>query len=218
MSFNFVKYMGRHWLWPEDDKALRAVVDWASDVYVAMNHVKTKGVAVQAGGAMGVWPYILAQTFEKVFTFEPHPTNFHCLRANLQDIENVTAFNAALGEHCGYGEIRLPKEEQGNFGAFYVVPGDGGDTVTLALDSCENIDRVDFLCLDVEGCELPALRGAEKLIRAHRPVIMLEEKKLPQLGNDLPYGEKEAAKWLKQEFGYRPVARPHRDLVLVPWV
>jgi hypothetical protein len=43
----------------------------------------------------------------------------------------------------------------------------------LALDDLE-LDRVDFIKIDVEGMELEVLQGAERTIDACRPIMMIE--------------------------------------------
>ncbi|WP_285906106.1 FkbM family methyltransferase [Pseudodesulfovibrio pelocollis] len=49
-----------------------------------------------------------------------------------------------------------------------------GNVDTVSVDGFvarNNIGRVDYLCLDVEGAELPALDGARRTIEAHRPQL-----------------------------------------------
>jgi hypothetical protein len=47
----------------------------------------------------------------------------------------------------------------------------------IALDDYavrHDLARVDFVKLDIEGAELPALRGMIKLLATHRPILLLE--------------------------------------------
>ncbi|MFH1913485.1 MAG: FkbM family methyltransferase [Pseudomonadota bacterium] len=56
-----------------------------------------------------------------------------------------------------------------------VSPAMGADRVdTVSVDEFvarNNVGRVDYLCLDVEGAELPALDGARRTIEVHRPQL-----------------------------------------------
>ena len=59
-----------------------------------------------------------------------------------------------------------------------------GETISVgvALDEwlpTVGVDRVDVVKIDVEGAELRALRGAENLLRRHRPVLIVECNPLP---------------------------------------
>jgi hypothetical protein len=68
---------------------------------------------------------------------------------------------------------------------------------------------VDFLCLDVEGYELAALRGAEQTLHRCHPVVMLESKQLPHMD-----GKPEDAIRFLEGMRYRRVAQAHKDVVM----
>ena len=36
------------------------------------------------------------------------------------------------------------------------------------------MEKVDFIKLDAEGAELPSLRGAQKLLEKHKPILFFE--------------------------------------------
>lgn len=200
-----VQYRGRAWTWPADDTKLVQVIDQVGDLQVILEHVRGHDVCVQAGGACGVWPAALAEHFRQVYTFEPDQTNFACLVVNLEGIENVAAYNLALGERWGHGKMALHESEQNNAGAGYVVAGDDFEICwidNLVLDKC------DLIQLDVEGMELQALKGAERTLRRFWPVVVIEEKALPQ-----GMHEPTAARQYLEDMGYREVARAHRDVI-----
>lgn len=49
------------------------------------------------------------------------------------------------------------------------------EVTTLDLWQCErNLTRIDMIKMDIEGAELPALRGASDLIRRFRPSLIIE--------------------------------------------
>jgi len=219
MELNF---LNRTWKWNPDDTRLLQVNDWIKDLYTALAHVprERRGVAIQAGGAMGVWPDQLSEYFQIVHTFEPHPVNFDCLRANVGYRANVEMYNAALGSYTGVVEIKLPDSEQHNAGAYYTVKHGKGEAIPqFQLDemvrSGQIKGRVDFIQLDVEGHEMDVLLGAIEILTNDAPVLMLEDKPLPQdAETGHTFGEVE--KWLCDEMGYRVAQRVHRDIILVP--
>lgn len=194
-------------VWPAEDRFCKAVVfDTVHDMDFAIEHAPGRRVVVQAGGNCGAWPVYLSNKFETVITFEPDLLNFSCLVQNVPN--NVVCFNHALGD--GNHKVGMVRDMK-NVGAHYIEPG--GEISVVTLDSVlENLEHLDYLCLDIEGYELKALLGARNLISRFLPVIQVEDKGLSQ-----KYGTDKGAieKWLGDNYGYRVIARPHRDVVLI---
>lgn len=194
-------------LWPAADVGAAAVAfDGVTDLEAAYRHCAAFDVAVQAGGNCGVWPAAMGKRFGRVYTFEPDPVNFRCLCANAP-AETIFKFNAALGNrHRCVGLDRKPN----NAGAHQV--NGVGPIPTLRIDDLE-LDACDLIYLDIEGCELGALQGAEETIERCHPVIAVEDK-----GMSERYGVKvgDVEMWLINRFDYRVAVRVKRDVVLVP--
>ena len=72
----------------------------------------------------------------------------------------------------------------------------------LALPAC------DLIMLDIEGDELPALRGAVQTINRYRPVIVAEDKGLGHR-KGVVFGDISA--WLCNELGYRSAGMHGND-------
>ena len=176
----------RHGVWfPDDDQAFHTfhLKERDRDIPFFLSMVKGRDRVIQAGGAMGLYPLALADHFQHVVTFEPDPGNWECLRANLESrdcLKRVTAYNMGLGEACGRGAIYKPNPL--NRGANRMLPGEGGIPI-VSLDQWRFTMPVDAIWLDIEGMELAALKGAEKLIDAFSPLIVTEEN-----GNGARYG------------------------------
>lgn len=220
-----LKWRGRDWAWNQDDSKLYLVNDWLADLQGAIDLIPDdrRTTAIQAGGAMGLWPYEMASVFDRVYTFEPEPANFECLRENVKDRANVFPIRGALGRTSGFCEVKLPPSELGNAGAFYVMPvsegvTDDAHTPVFTIDELyarnELKGTVGLIQLDVEGREMEVLQGATDTIAADRPVIMVEDKPLPQ---DKETGHRYGA--VEQYLigiGYKLHAKVHRDLIFVP--
>lgn len=224
-----IRFKGKAWEWNPEDKKLMKVNDWISDLDIALQYVEDnidELYAIQAGGAMGIWPVEMAKYFGRVYTFEPDKNNFLCLEKNVKDHREdgvIIYANAALGDHNGYCHIELPPSEQCNAGAYYIMPNaEGikkGDVPLFTIDTLvDDIYVTGRQCgliqLDVEGRELEVLKGGKQLIMRDRPVIMAEEKPLPQ---DKRTGHVvgELEKWLI-DLGYVVARRVHRDIIFVP--
>lgn len=210
-----IEFNGRMWYWNSIDEKLLQVNDWIKDIDVALKYCKNKRTAIQAGGAMGVWPVELAKHFKNVFTYEPNKDNFECLILNTSDYKNIHCDNVGLGAKNGRCEVVLPKSELNNAGTYYTMPSSKPNSIIqIKLDDEAGFDDVvDFIQLDVEGREYEVLCGAEEIIKLHKPVIMFEEKHLPQ---DVETGHVvgRTQKYL-ESLGYKVVETVHRDIIMV---
>lgn len=214
-KFKTVQFRSHNWLWPADDEKLLQVNEWVDDLDVALTHTPGRRIAVQAGGATGIWPSELAHHFDVVYTFEPHPVNFTCLAANCSN-PNIIKIQAALDAEVRFIDLTRDTCEDGNAGAHYVAwATETGKTPALPLDIFE-LRGLDFLQLDVEGFEIMALQGAYETIMVNRPVIMVEAKQLPHMESYPGIDKNTAVEFLIQEAGYKVVENLHRDVVLVP--
>ena len=80
-----IEWENRKWSWNPIDENLLRVNDWTYDFNKALPYIENKRVAIQAGGAMGMWPYLLSQQFDKVYTFEASKENYIHLEKNLSE-------------------------------------------------------------------------------------------------------------------------------------
>lgn len=139
---------------------------------IVLEHINKGDHIVDAGAFVGdtAKPFLdrIGQT-GLLHCFEPNPAAFECLRLNLPIQLNVRFVETALSDTSGV--IGLEAGE--NAGGSHLSAGSPVKVRTIALDSFE-LSRLDFLKLDVEGCELRALRGAEKTISKFHPKMLIE--------------------------------------------
>jgi len=189
--------------------------DWVNVFnQIIIDNITHKGVVVQAGGWQGMYPFLLSNMFDTVYTFEPDPVNFHCLVNNCQR-SNIIKFQAALGSECkvdtfevvrggkyatGQGRIKHQGSYDENFDVQEI------QVQTLTIDSLD-LQQCNLIMSDTEGWGLELLRGASNTIRKFLPVIILEKYHLTEVT------EKEVL-FLKG-FGYRCVFDGPNDLVFV---
>lgn len=161
-------------VWPPDFKfrARKIGVAMAAAQMIAWICPQRR-VVVQAGGCAGLWPRALAAHFEAVYTFEPDEQNFDCLTRNTAGTPNIYKHDCALSDRRGTTGLARPKAGAG----LWHLAGDGDiEVVTLDwfLIDCRPDVPVDALALDVEGSEPAVLRGAERTIARHRPLLWFE--------------------------------------------
>jgi FkbM family methyltransferase len=206
-----MKQIGSYY-WPRNDKVTPEIVlRESSRIPEYLRHCKQRRVCVQAGGNCGVYAQILSFSFKEVLTFEPDQENWECLEKNVTAL-NVRKYNAALGEKESKVQTWREDKERFNYGATLVKESAIG-TDTIMLDSLE-LQVLDFLFLDVEGSELPALKGAKKTILELKPVVSVEIK---GLGRHFGYTDENLMRWMR-DCGYNECARLGRDVIFKPTI
>jgi len=161
-------------------------------------YVKKFDCVVQAGGNHGMYPRLLADKFNVVYTFEPDPWNYFALVNNCQK-DNIIKLQAALGEDNKMVSVR--RSDMCNTGMHKVADQEDSVIPMFILDSFQ-LKCLDFLWLDVEGYEDKVLKGAAKSIEQHHPVIFCE------------HGHKDIDKFLAQ-YGYENIGASEMDTIYI---
>jgi FkbM family methyltransferase len=140
--------------------------DWVIDVGANVGHYTVR--LAQLVGSTG-----------RVLAFEPVPATFELLAANVSAAGacNVSLFNVAISSQSAVMGISMPRFDSGltnYYRAGLTSAGGEFDVVTMALDSIMPAKRVALIKIDVEGHELQALRGMQRLLRRDRPRLIVE--------------------------------------------
>lgn len=134
-------------------------------------YIPIGGVVVDGGAHVGshtVFYLNCVGQEGRVISFEPGPDAFRCL---VRNCPNAVTYHLALGIDYRKSWIR---HDQNYGGAFLDNNDDGTNPVfTVRLDEL-HLQRLDFLKLDVEGCEIAALNGAINTILGCRPTMLIE--------------------------------------------
>ena len=185
------------WLWiASDDGAWDGPKhDWENGHFDGIKELVTDwSICVQAGGNQGMYPRLLSEHFQHVYTFEPDPLNFHCLVNNCQS-DNIYKMQAALGETTGLAKVN--RGAMNNTGTHTVSTEGECYVPMLTIDSLK-LPSCGLFQLDLERYELNALKGAMETIARCKPVIQCE------CGNDEILN-------LLRPFGYEVVATSKAD-------
>lgn len=161
-------------------------------------HITDWSIAVDGGAHVGGWTRIMAERFTAVHAFEPAPDTFQVLSENMIGVPNVRLHNLALMEARQSGTIDLNVRMTGR--KFW--PNDAGDIQAVAVDDFE-FSSLGLLKLDLEGCDLFALKGARKTMKRCRPFVIVEMAASLNKGLSERFGVTDAdvADWLSQR-GY----------------
>ena len=158
-------------------------------------------VAIDGGANVGAYTRILLERFATVWAFEPAPDTFEALSRNIEEWgfkDRVHLYPFALSDRIE--KVRL----RGKFGHRSLsrrIIG-AGDIPTMRIDDLE-LERLDFIKLDVEGYEVRALQGARETLLKHRPFVLFEDK--PHKAE--LYGESREAHTFLESLGAKLISR-----------
>lgn len=154
--------------------------------------------AVDVGAHIGYSTLLLAQCVGpagKVIAFEPLAENFKMLQENVQlnGHSTVITENLALMDRSGRIELRSATP-----GAMTWVASANIDSTSavesqtvevIPFDSYaqqRNINKVDFIKMDVEGAEAAVLGGMNDILKRDKPTLLIEIHGYLQLGECHP--------------------------------
>jgi FkbM family methyltransferase len=149
-------------------------------------------VAIDCGANIGVntieWANAM-HDWGQIIAFEAQEKIFYALAGNIaiNNCFNVTARHAAVGASCGFIDIPEPDYNKpasyGSLELHYRANNEyiGQDidyqktkkTPIVSIDSL-NLDRCDFIKIDVEGMESEVLAGASNTLERLKPVMWIE--------------------------------------------
>ena len=153
-------------------------------------------IVVDAGANIGIYSQFLSRCVGPtgiVHSFEPSPENFRRLQSATSKLANVRLCQAAVGERSERSRLYVSNELNVDH-RVYLPEGHSRPTVPIDIIALDDYfkrgQRVDLIKMDIQGYELHALRGANRLL-ADNPNIKL----LLELW---PYGLKQAgANWFE---------------------
>lgn len=158
----------------EADEAIAKEV-W-SGIYERDAQVSLGDVVVDAGAHIGSFSVKVADRVERVYAFEPEPSNYQLLHANALPYPNIKPLNVALWSSSG---SMMLHHNMNHVGAHSLLPLPEGvsdysiEVQTIRLDDVIE-DRVDFIKMDVEGAEIEVLKGAMQILEVCHPAIAME--------------------------------------------
>ena len=139
--------------------------------------------SLDIGANIGNHALVIVDHSKRVIAFEPVGFIFQALEANIRQngATHVETVNAGLSDENREAEIFIPDNANLGSSSLEIRQGQGEKLKIKAIVGDEHLSqrqevKIDFIKIDVEGHEVPALQGLEKTIGTHQPLLLLEYK------------------------------------------
>ncbi len=141
-------------------------------------------VVIEAGAYIGDLTIPLSRVVKKIYAFEPQPQIRGILERNLErnHIKNVEVMPYALGpfnETVSF-DSRSGLDSPGST----EMRSDNQGEIQVEMRTIDSLGlEPSFLKLDMEGCELGAIVGAQETLKKYNPVMFVEQDTVVNEGN-----------------------------------
>lgn len=144
--------------------------------------VKEGDIVVDLGANIGYFSLLAARLVGnrgKVYAFEPEPVNYSLLLKNIElnEYANIVPVPRAVSNVSGRVKLFLDDKDTG---AHTIYPHGRGESIevqSVTLDEFfeDREQRIDVIKMDIEGAELAALSGMERVIKGNENLKMFIE-------------------------------------------
>lgn len=144
--------------------------------------IKVGWICVDVGANVGYYTLLLSSLVGDagaVYAFEPSDGTFAKLQKNVQlnNAKNVHLHKVALSNAIGCASLITEAKNAGGTHLANESSGVTGKTEVSTFDhfvDSEHIEQLDFIKVDIEGCECRFLEGAANTIKRFRPTMLIE--------------------------------------------
>jgi FkbM family methyltransferase len=178
-------------------KCIRSKQIWESHMHnVFAQYVNSNSIVIECGCHVGTHSLLLASLCMTFYGFEPMPETYDVLMKNiaLNNINNAIIYKKGVADKEGVtryswipennpGAAALDNNPMGRPNLPY--PDKDIEVELVTIDSLQ-LDKVDFMKIDVEGYETLVITGAINTIKKCRPIIIMEVWK-DHCGVDIDY-------------------------------
>ena len=146
-------------------------------------YLNKNSIALEAGSHVGTIAVKLAKTCKFTYCFEPIINTYDLLKFNMNKnckTDKYKLFNKGLGKCIKNENISwISHEGPGGIGLTnnFLEPTtqrDKTETIEIITIDSLNLDRLDYIKIDVEGYEEHVINGGINTIKNYKPIIALE--------------------------------------------
>ena len=181
--------------------------------------VKNGDVVVDLGANIGYFSLLasrLTGSQGKVFSFEPEPKNYNYLKKNIElnNYNHAQPFQKAVSDKNGTTKLFICDYDTGHhtinkqdgiqaYSRGRIAKERSIDIETVTLDNFlrEKTNRINAIKMDVEGAEMLALSGMDRVLKDNKDIKMIVEF-FPLLIEKMGSDPKEFIRRLIQDYGF----------------
>ena len=182
MSLDILRKYGEWWLPASEELGLKWFDNPRGErpevIDAVLKHVVSpdKSIALDVGAHVGTWTLELSKHFQHTHAFEPVTPTWLALVHNLESRDippsKATAWMMAVGDKLANCR---PVGMMNATMSSYVDPNNPGRVPMIALDDMA-WGKIGLIKIDVEGTEYHVMKGAERLLETHHPILVIEWK------------------------------------------
>jgi FkbM family methyltransferase len=159
---------------------------WETHLHeVFSQYITPESIVIEGGSHIGSHTIKLGMLAKHVFAFEPMQSSYNILEQNIirNNLKNITLSNNGLSNSCSTAQFDwIPIDNPGGSGLsnnpMGIPPWFKKETNTypvnlITIDSLQ-LNKLDFIKLDIEGYESFAISGGFETIKKYKPIITLE--------------------------------------------
>jgi FkbM family methyltransferase len=116
----------------------------------------------------------------KVFAFEPDPYNYNLLLKSIEanGYNNVIAVQKAVSDKVGKTKLFLDRDIPYRHTIY--DPGNGRESIEVETTTLDEFfkntnNKIDIIKMDIEGAEMAALRGMQKILKKNSKIKIFTE-------------------------------------------
>ena len=144
--------------------------------------VRPDMAVADVGANIGMTAVLFSQLARAVQAFEPAPSTHAFLVRNIaaNGCTNVEVVNAGFGDQASTLTLAFAETDRsGGFVSGAIRPGAGHRMESVRIETLDGFygggrPAPGFIKIDVEGFEPNVIRGGQRLLAEHKPVVVLE--------------------------------------------
>ena len=134
-----------------------------------------KSTMIDVGANIGNHTLFFSNYFSKVIALEPHERIFKVLKLNTEQKKNIQILKFAASDRNHYSYL---KSKMYNLSGSNLINKKNKSSQKVICKKIDNIikktEKINLIKIDVEGHEYEVLKGASKIIKKNKPLVLFE--------------------------------------------